>query len=320
VLALDFCAELADGFTARSSHRPLGCLCRGIPATGHRHPSARAVSARGLLHAVTAKIRISTSATTRDGLFGHATKHATIPLLAADPDLGAHLAPARHTQAGSLVVATHRLGVGAWPIPRTAGTNTIGVLIMNGVIARRLTVANQVSAELLGRGDFIRCRRPGDPANLLPVAAQWSVLSPATVAVLDRRRAELTQWPEILNSLLDRLAERCERLATTQAISQMTRIDRRLITLFWHLADRWGRVSPDGIVIPLALTQRLLGQLVGAQRQTVCTALKQLIDRGELARRPDRSWLLRGDPPPPTPTAPLICSQSRARDLLCPPR
>jgi hypothetical protein len=49
--------------------------------------------------------------------------------------------------------------------------------------------------------------------------------------------------------------------------------------------------------VPLALTHRILGQLVGARRPTVSTALAELAERGELIRRPDGSWLLRGDPP-----------------------
>ena len=124
------------------------------------------------------------------------------------------------------------------------------------------------------------------------------MLSPVTVAALDRHFAvELARYPEITSVLLDRLGERSIRLATTQAISQLTRVDRRLRALFWHLAERWGRVSGQGVIVPLALTHRILGQLVGARRPTVSTALAELAERGELVRRPDGSWLLRGDPP-----------------------
>ena len=84
-------------------------------------------------------------------------------------------------------------------------------------------------------------------------------------------RRDIVAWsmmhvPEITAALFDRLSERSLRLATTQAISQLTRVDRRLKALFWHLAERWGRVSGDGVVVPLALRHRILGQLVGARR------------------------------------------------------
>jgi CRP/FNR family transcriptional regulator, cyclic AMP receptor protein len=51
------------------------------------------------------------------------------------------------------------------------------------------------------------------------------------------------------------------------------------------------------VIVPLALTHRILGQLVGARRPTASTALAELAERGELVRRPDGSWLLQGDPP-----------------------
>jgi hypothetical protein len=81
-------------------------------------------------------------------------------------------------------------------------------------------------------------------------------------------------------------------------------------------------VSGDGVLVPLALTHRILGQLVGARRPTVSTALSELAEREELVRRPDGSWLLRGDPPdadslarkPPGP------AQQRAQDLMRPAR
>src|ERR687887_1525351 len=225
----------------------------------------------------------------------------TIRLLDADPDLGALLTEPRREQAErELVVRTHRLPVGPWDVSRLAGATAdhVGLLTLSGVLSRELIVADHGSAGLLGPGDLVRPWQPASRAGLLPVDAVWSVLSPLTVAVLDRRFAgEIARYPEITAALFDRLGERSIRLATTQAISQLTRVDRRLKALFWHLAERWGRVSGEGVVVPLALTHRILGQLVGARRPTVSTALSELADRQELERRPDGSWLLRGDPP-----------------------
>jgi len=247
-----------------------------------------------------------------------------ISLLKADPDLGGLLAEARRSDAERrLLVSTHRLGVGPWDVTRLAGASAdhIGLLVLEGVIARELTVADHVSAELLGPGDLIRPWQAASKSELLPVDAEWSVLSPSTLAVLDRRfAAEVSQYPEVTAALFDRLSERSLRLATTQAISQLTRVDRRLKALFWHLAERWGRVGGEGVVIPLALTHRILGQLVGARRPTVSTALSELAERDELVRRPDGSWLLRGDPPDASTLERTAVRHARVGDLLRPAR
>jgi CRP-like cAMP-binding protein len=149
---------------------------------------------------------------------------------------------------------------------------------------------------------------------------RWTALAETRLAILDRRfMARAARHPEIATMLLHRLTERSQRLAITQAISQLTRVDRRLLALFWHLAERWGRVSRDGVVVPLALSHRILGQLVGARRPTVSSAISELARRGELLRRDDGSWLLAGDPfggPDPRATAAV---QTR-RALSVPPR
>src|SRR4051794_20575682 len=224
----------------------------------------------------------------------------TVQLLEADPDLGTMLSDTRRAEAErELTVRTYQVPTGPWDVTRLSGTSGdhVGLLILDGVLSRELVVADHVSAELLGPGDVIRPWQT-NRASLLPVEAVWSVLSPVTVAALDRHFAvELARYPEITSVLLDRLGEPSIRLATTQAISQLTRVDRRLRALFWHLAERWGRVSGQGVIVPLALTHRILGQLVGARRPTVSTALAELAEREELVRRPDGSWLLRGDPP-----------------------
>src|SRR5918999_355944 len=248
-----------------------------------------------------------------------------IRLLEADPELGALLSPPRRSEAErELVVRTHRLSVGPWDVSRLAGASAdhVGLLVLDGVLSRELVVADHVSAELLGPGDLVRPWQASGGAGLLPVHAVWSILSTATFAVLDRRfAAEAARYPEVTAALFDRLGERSLRLATTQAISQLTRVDRRLKALFWHLAERWGRVSGDGVVVPLALTHRILGQLVGARRPTVSTALSELAERAELVRRPDGAWLLRGDPPDAQtlarrPTA----AELRGQDLVRPAR
>jgi len=145
-----------------------------------------------------------------------------------------------------------------------------------------------------------RMTSPGhisEGSTLLRYAVRWNVLARSRIALLDRRfAAQVASFPEVNAAVVDRVNERALRLAVTQAISQLNRVDRRLLALFWHLAERWGRMTPEGVALPMTLSHRMLGQLVGARRPTVSTALSQLVSEGEIRRRDDGTWLLTGSP------------------------
>jgi CRP/FNR family transcriptional regulator, cyclic AMP receptor protein len=49
--------------------------------------------------------------------------------------------------------------------------------------------------------------------------------------------------------------------------------------------------------VSLRLSHRTLAGMVGARRPSVTTALGQLMARGELERRADGEWILRGAAP-----------------------
>jgi CRP-like cAMP-binding protein len=66
--------------------------------------------------------------------------------------------------------------------------------------------------------------------------------------------------------------------------------------LFWDLADRYGRVHPDGVHLDLPLTHEALSHLAGARRPSVSGALTRLAAAGHL-ERDGRRWVLRGEPP-----------------------
>jgi CRP-like cAMP-binding protein len=221
-------------------------------------------------------------------------------LLELDPDLGQLLTDERRVDAErELRVRVTALEVGEWDTTRLTEADPahLGLLVLEGVLARELVLGETVSTELLGPGDIIRpWTVHGDP-ELVRVGMRWNALSPVRLALLDRRlAAKLGAYPEIGAVIADRLSERSFRLAVTQAISQLNRVDQRLVMLFWHLAERWGKVAPDGIAIPLVLSHRLIGELIGARRPTVSTALGELARSGQLTRRNDGTWLLTGEP------------------------
>src|SRR4051794_15436473 len=221
-------------------------------------------------------------------------------LLELDPELGQLLPPDRREAAEREIrVRVTTFSVGEWEGGRLADADPshLGLLVVDGVLAREVVLGDTVSTELLGPGDVVRPWHIEGPPELLPVAIRWNALSSVRLGLIDRRAAALLgRYPEISAVIVDRLSERAQRLAVTQAISQLNRVDRRLVALFWHLAERWGRVAREGIAVPLVLSHRLIGELVGARRPTVSTALGELAREGQLMRREDGTWLLTGEP------------------------
>jgi CRP-like cAMP-binding protein len=89
---------------------------------------------------------------------------------------------------------------------------------------------------------------------------------------------------------------RSRRLASLLTITQQHRLDDRIQLLFWQLADRYGRVGPEGVRLDLRLTHELIGHLVGAHRPSVSVALARLQDAGVLRLEAGR-WVLLGPAP-----------------------
>lgn len=240
-------------------------------------------------------------------------------LLELDSELGCLLSIERADAAAREIrVRVTSIATGEWDGSRLVDADPAhyGLLVLDGVMAREVVLHSMVSSELLGAGDIVRPWRIEGSPQLLPLSVRWNALTPVRIALLDRRVAgQLGAYPEIGAVIVDRLSERAQRLAVTQAISQLNRVEDRLVALFWHLAERWGRVAAEGVAVPLALSHRLIGELVGARRPTVSTALAELARREELVRRDDGTWMLTGNAPGPEDAAEVI----RQRRRLMPP-
>jgi CRP-like cAMP-binding protein len=265
---------------------------------------------------------IETSAVTRFPRTRPLRPAPTVALLDLDPDLGATLSPDRFSHArAELMVRVLRLPRGEWAGDELSSIShqNVGLLMIEGVIAREVVLEDTVSTELLGAGDLLRPWAERDEVQLLGMQVRWQVLADARLAVLGRPFAvAVARFPEVNAVLMDRLCTRAHRLATTQAISHLNSVERRVCALLWHLAERWGRVTGDGIVVPLTLSHRLLGELVGARRPTVSTALAALERQGKVRRRVDATWLLTGEPPG-TPAAQVRRVVSHRRRLVSHP-
>jgi CRP/FNR family transcriptional regulator, cyclic AMP receptor protein len=220
-------------------------------------------------------------------------------VLRSDLDL-AEAVPIAHREraAEECIAATLTLDRGQWsgrvqdPMP-----GGIGLLILSGLLLRRVGISRDHGAELLAGGDIFRPWLNEEEQPALPHTTGWRVLEPTQLAVLDRRAAaRFARYPELTGRLVSRALERARSLAVHMAIAHQARVHIRVHMLLWHLANRWGRVRPDGIIVPLRLTHSVISELVAARRPTVSTALSRLA-KDELVRPVDEGWLLLGDPP-----------------------
>lgn len=218
-----------------------------------------------------------------------------ISLLQVDPALGAHLPPkARRRAAESLVVPALRLKPGIWD----AGggeSDGLGYLVVTGLLTRAVGVSKGRSVELLGPLDVLRPWQE-DAASFCE--SEFSVLQTTTLAKLDGSFVErLCEWPGIVVALSSRMLRRSRSLAVDAAISNIVGVEDRVLILLWHVAERWGHVTREGVVLDVQLSQQLLSELAGTRRQTVSTALGALQASGRLRVGPGGRWMLVGDPP-----------------------
>ena len=172
-----------------------------------------------------------------------------------------------------------------------------GLLMLNGLILRRVRVGGRHAAELLGPGDVLRPWQHDGSASTLELEWTWRVVAPSRLALLDARwTARAAAWPQLGAELTGRALARALRLVIAMAIAQQPRLDMRLWMLFWDLADRFGKVHADGIHLDLPLTHEVLSHLAAARRPSVSGALTRLAAEGRLVRS-GRSWVLSGERP-----------------------
>jgi len=225
----------------------------------------------------------------------------TISIVDADDDLAALLDAGELDRARREAVArVSRLSPGEWDaaaaIERDAHHR--GFLIVDGLLTRAVDVLGRRCVELLGHGDVMRPWQWDDEGSHVRAEVGWVVLEPTKLAVLDHGLVKrMVPWPQLGVELFNRGTRRAHHLAVALAIAHHQRLDDRLLLTLWHLAERWGRVHSDGIVVPLPLGHQALADLVGAHRPSVTTALGELTRSGKLSRRDSGDWVLHGEPP-----------------------
>ena len=216
-----------------------------------------------------------------------------VALLDVDEGLRAAVPAADLAVAEHVVTAPCRdLDSGTWTAEGLrADSDAFAALLIRGLVTHETTIAGRRSAELLGPGDVFHPWRGSDTA--IPTTSRWASGTTGRVAVLDDGfLAAARRWPGLLGVLHERLAEQLARSTAHTAVMGLPRVEQRVLGLFWQLAERWGRVRPDGVSIEVTLTHELIGHLIGAQRPTVSLALQALAHDGLLERTARGGWLL----------------------------
>jgi CRP/FNR family transcriptional regulator, cyclic AMP receptor protein len=222
-----------------------------------------------------------------------------VRLLDADPDLGRWLRDDELEQVRQYAVlpAVH-MAEGRWDIQQLRTAQGVrgevyGFALASGTITIDVQFAARRATRVLGPNELILL--DGWDSDTLPVRWQWTVLEPTTIAVLDERIEVIARhWPRLMTALVVRGADQTRHALLQQAISQLPRVEDRLLALMWSLADSRGIVTENGIRLPLSLTHETLAQMVGARRPTVSLGLKALSERGVVVS--DREgWLIAPD-------------------------
>jgi hypothetical protein len=221
-----------------------------------------------------------------------------IRLLEEDPDLAENMrAEERELATRVLVVRVATAERGGWE-PPAPDTSSLGLLVLDGLLVRRLQLGPMPFAELLGPGDVLRPWEEGLAPDLLPLLSHWKVLQPARLALLDRRAtAVIGRWPELNAALASRILRRSRQLSYSMAAQSFFRVDDRLTAVLWRIALMWGRVRTDGILIPFRLTHEMLAEIICARRPSVTLAIASLERQERIRRTPENRLVVLGSPP-----------------------
>lgn len=231
---------------------------------------------------------------------GDSLAHDLVRVFHEDPDLLIGLDPAT-TDLLRRRTVTPKLWIepGSWspPAPLEHQHGALGLLVLDGLLIRSVHLHGRNCPELIGAGDLLRPWDHEQDGSIAPTVS-WKALDSTTMAILDDRFVSaVCRWPAIMSELLSRTVQRSRALAFQLAIAHVRHAETRLRMLLWHLAGRWGRVTAAGVGLPLALTHETLADLACMRRPTASTALARLCRSGELERRDDGTWLLKGERP-----------------------
>ena len=229
-----------------------------------------------------------------DSSEGRASANAGL-LLDLDPDLGRGIDARQWKKARrSSPVKVVGLSPGPWTLPQSLADrdDIIGLIVTDGMISRETAIGARVAVELICQGDvLLPPTRPPDDV-FAHADTSLTALTTTTLIVLSQSFIQAAaRWPVLLSNLNRRLETQRQRLTAQSLAVHLPRAEDRLLLILWQLADGCGRVTPEGVVLPLSLTHEGLARLSAARRPTITLALNDL-QAADLVRRQDGHLLL----------------------------
>jgi hypothetical protein len=137
------------------------------------------------------------------------------------------------------------------------------------MVARAALAGRRIVLGVLGRECVIRPPRPDEEV----VALTSAVLTPVEPSP---------------DQLLEALRDREESLAILALPRHTDRVRAKLI----QLARMHGKVTADGVALPLPLTHELIADMTASARETVTWAVRELTEQGFVTRE-GRQYVVR---------------------------
>lgn len=139
-----------------------------------------------------------------------------------------------------------------------------------------------------GRETLLAVLGPGEMFGELSLFDPGMRTSTATAltdaVVLGMGNDQLQPWlagrPEVATALLQALARRLRRTNEAMADLVFSDVPGRVAKALMDLGEKFGTITPDGLMVTHDMTQEELAQLVGASRETVNKALADFAQRG----------------------------------------
>jgi CRP/FNR family transcriptional regulator len=160
------------------------------------------------------------------------------------------------------------------------------VIVKGRVKIVRHADAGDVILEIFGEGEPV-----GAIAvyNYIPYPASAIALEPVTLLCLPRRDyfELLDRTPDFARAIIRELTKLVLALTRKVEESRGQRVEARIAQLFVSLADRMGRKSDDGVLIPLKLTRQEVADLVGTTVETAIRILSRWGREGIVVTRED---------------------------------